>query len=214
MLDTVLAFLVGVTTSFFFWPVLIVSFLWLAAAVGTGRWFQTFFSTVVVIGAVALKWPEVGTFIKEHLFASIGIYLLAGLSWSLAKWVIKVNSTTNQVRDISQEYVRTNKLATDYFKGSNVDPDHIQGLAHALSQIHDAVITRQTEVRSIEDLLRRVTPQASRNKADLFAWGLYWPASIVWFVLSDALKAIGEFLYARFGRMFQSIADRMMKKAI
>lgn len=205
--------LTGLAASLFFWPLVVVAFVWLAYAVDNGKGGQTLFTTVVVLGLAYLKWPELGTFVKEHLLWSIVIYLAAGTVWSLIKWMIFTNKHLERFRIVKDEYSRINHLGQSYFKGSP-EQSHIQGLAKALSNSSYFRSFDWNGVDSIQKVLDRVTPQASKSRYPLFTWGLYWPASVVWFLVADALTALGEFMYARFGKLFQTIANSMAKKAL
>jgi len=205
--------LTGLVASIFFWPVVIGAFVWLMYAVDGAKGGQTLITTVLVLGLSFLKWPEVGTFVKDHTFMAIGIYVAVGVVWSLVKWMITVNKMVRQFRVIKDTYSTTNQLDGAYFK-TNPSTSHIEGLVRALNQSKSFNMIDWHNVQSMERVVRYITPQVNSNKYKLFTWGLYWPASVVWFLVADAITTFGEFLYARFGNIFQAIADRMVKKAL
>lgn len=205
--------LTGLAASVFFWPLVVAAFVWLMYAVDGGKGFQTLLTTVIVLGLAFLKWPEIGAFVKDNTFTSVGIYLVVGVVWSFLKWIISVNKRVANFRIIKDGYIRAQNLAGDYFK-TNPSEDHVKGLVMALDRSRFFKAIDWHNVHTIEAVVARITPQATTNKYYLFTWGLYWPASVVWFLCADALTAVGEFLYARFGNFFQAVADRMVKKAL
>lgn len=60
-----------------------------------------------------------------------------------------------------------------------------------------------------EEWVKGHLPKASLNKDRIICWITYWPFSAAAYLLLDLLQEIGEWVYAKISRLYQSLADRV-----
>lgn len=60
-----------------------------------------------------------------------------------------------------------------------------------------------------EEWVKGHLPKASLNKDRIICWITYWPFSAAAYLLLDLLREIGEWVYAKISRLYQSLADRV-----
>lgn len=52
-------------------------------------------------------------------------------------------------------------------------------------------------------------PKPSRHKEEIILWIAYWPFSLLAYALIDFLQELGELVYAKISKIYQSMADRI-----
>lgn len=74
-------------------------------------------------------------------------------------------------------------------------------------------IPESLEVEYLNNLLKlnlteTIAPVANDHKTEIISWIIYWPFSLLWYLIDDPLKKFGKFLY----RNLVSIYDKMSKR--
>lgn len=52
-------------------------------------------------------------------------------------------------------------------------------------------------------------PTVDGNKSRIIGWIIYWPLSMAWFLFNDPAYRLAEFIYERFGSIYQRIIDKV-----
>jgi hypothetical protein len=118
-----------------------------------------------------------------------GVYLVAGVAWSFAKWYFFVLNKKRAYTEILARFLAENKL-----QNLN-DP---------------ASLKKFNNVWALKSL-GKIPPQANENKSEIIGWISYWPWSAVWTLLDDFVTKIFQEIYARLAGTFQKISDNQFK---
>jgi hypothetical protein len=65
-----------------------------------------------------------------------------------------------------------------------------------------------------QELLESIKPKASNLSSTIAVWIIYWPFSIVWFLVRDFTVQFATFVYNNLGRTFQRITNRIFKDSL
>jgi len=66
----------------------------------------------------------------------------------------------------------------------------------------------ETEYENGKTRLRKELPRAKTSKSRIITWMMFWPWSLVWWVIRDFVKEIFIVLYEKLGKVFDRIAHR------
>lgn len=197
MLESVLAFFA--LGAIGFWLALVAVFVLLCvfSEEDGGRATLTF-----VLGVLFLQFlakVDVFHYVKGnplHFAFYAGIYILAGLAWSVLKWwryVAKQHRIYNEAK----------KLFCEQFE---LDPSQPLSLEMKERWADWLPSHSRTHYRGESHV-----PQVTEHKADIIRWMTYWPFSFVWTLLNDPIRRFYEFVYDQVGVKMQKVADLMFK---
>ncbi len=198
--------------SFLFWPALalLVVLLWVSTENDKGWW-----STLVTLllgFVVYTKWPQLKeTFGAWTFVVVVGGYLVAGILWSFAKWYLVNRKVYSKLVGERNAYTTLKGLPSDYFspeKIAQASQVHLDDFGSRLEQVFNQ------SAKTLPGLVQKIIPQASENKASIVLWMMYWPLSVLWYLLADVLSNFAEWVYDHFGGLFQRVSDRMFKQAL
>lgn len=163
------------------------------------EWFGT--ATLAMIGSVVtyslMNRISVIPFIKEHYLyclEGLGVYLVAGVVWSFAKWFLFLMKFRGKFQDKKEGFLREKALPP----GSNVPEQHLKQF--------------QTELGfyNVNGYSLNKVPQASESKSKIVAWMAFWPCSMIGFVLNDPVRRLFNAIFAYFKGSYQKMADKLL----
>lgn len=122
----------------------------------------------------------------------IAIYIAGGAIYSVVKWVIQLYRLRNKVLaiDLNDDNRKKWKNTTDeeYLKmmrGASVSDVGLEG---------------------------SYPPKISQNKSTVFWWAVLWPINLVWTLVADVAREAWDFLYRKFGALYDKIASAILPK--
>lgn len=124
-------------------------------------------------------------------------YAIGGLVYTILKWYLDVFRLRNAV-------LNSNKIKANEQRILNeTDQREIDSLNN--------LILNEKKLLSREwfDGLS-YPPQLSDNKWTLFIRAVFWPLNLVWLLVGEIAIDIWTFIYAKTGKFFQSISDRIL----
>lgn len=133
----------------------------------------------------------------------IGVYLSIGAIWSIIRWYLFVKKRRWAYDERKRAFLRESipnptaeEIANGFTPEGMVIPDALKGRWRTI-----ILDNRQYEDRKISK------PLAKENKGKITTWITYWPFSIFWYVLGDLLIDIGNAIYRKLAKLYQSISD-------
>lgn len=121
------------------------------------------------------------------IFAAI--YIPAGVGWSLAKWAMKVKDSWRAFKEWEEKVPASEK---DKINKEAPHPYRNISELYKSQMGYDAPGIR---------------PAAKDNKGAIISWMTYWPFSVLNFVLLDAMRRLGRFIYEKLARAYDKITD-------
>lgn len=118
-------------------------------------------------------------------------YIAGGALYSIVKWVIQLYRLRNRV------------LAIDVSNRGNAYPGY-----------SDEEYLRHLRTRCLGSvgLNGAYPPKVSENKSTVFWWAVLWPINLVWTLVADVAKEAWDFLYRKFGALYDKIATAILPK--
>lgn len=189
-------FVVG---SFWFWLLLLLSFIVLVLCVEWEAPFKAFGAILVTVGLLVLFGTlDPFDWIANHpgqVIGSIVGYFLLGTVWSLVKWWMYVGQRKEYYEDIKIEWLKEKGIK------ESVVPEELRD---------DWVkyLKNKSWRRSFEDYTW-IPPQALQYKSKIMIWMAYWPWSMFWSLFDDVIRKIFSTIYAKLANTFQRISVKV-----
>jgi hypothetical protein len=207
------AFILG---GMFFWPVILVLFFGFWALSENNHNFSGVVLLALFVWLTNSQYHYLGFF--DTWYSVVGfvvVYCVFGGAYSFLRWYLYLRGVQNRFIEVRDAFLLKYNLATDYFR---TDP----APGSADEQRHFAFIQQFTygggvsgfntvpkEVTTVTDLLKHITPAASKNKALILQRITYWPTSLLWFAISDVVREMAETVYRVIGGGYQKLANSM-----
>lgn len=200
------------------WWVLVLAELFLVGVCSQSDDWWGGWGVIFLIGGLAL-WTLCGdlglfSWVVAHpwsLAAGCGIYLVAGVVWSIYKWrFIFLSERMRAYESFKDNWLREHSQPRNIVGGHLVIPDDSK--SRFLSDLKSAGSGHSLRRGSYSDWSVRgqicVRPLARDNKARITRWMAYWPWSLTWYLVADFLthlfRAIAEWMEG----VFDSMAHR------
>lgn len=199
-----------------FWCLVAVVSILLLVALDRDSGWGAFWATTIFVAALTLWGPGVAGFKwaianPTYIAGGIGVYLLAGTIWGVAKWALKVRKLARECKDIYQArrvgFLREHpKMAGEEVNEAtpvpvDLQPEWIKCTIHTYKGNFFQVIDRDKQGKI-------VAPRARDYKSSILLWMAFWPVSAIWTVLDDLVKEVFENIYQFLSTWLQSIADK------
>jgi len=214
MISTAIAAIAAIlASSAFIWTASIILIIAMAVTLEYERegWATTFFS----LGIALFLWNfrmDIWETISSNPTATIGFavsYVVLGIVWSFIKWRTYVMSVFNKFKEYREDFVRkngdiTNKNLKDFnskVNGKFKDPD---GYGTVSFYNED----------SLEHIVKKIAPLASKKKTVITAWISYWPVSIAATLLNNPFRQFFEWIYSNLSGYYDKITNRYQKDAL
>ena len=185
-----------------------------------GKGTVSFFVLLATLAAmVGLGNTPLISFVQENPNACIAFllsYFLIGAIWCIIRWKFFVKKKLSEYNELKINWLKEQGSATTEV------PEELKGKWYDVLYKNSAY-SYETNVRLPNSYTYEraicIRPMASRNKARIGNWIGYWPWSLVWWILADAITSIvDEITYYIMGwleeisiRQFKSTEDDYRK---
>jgi len=200
-------------SSVFFLPIFLVCFLGLWWCSENDQIVWSVFLTAIVGWFVFEKFPEARELFTSPLGITVTVisYLLLGIGWASVKWIVFLRKTRTQFINCRDEFLGKRNLPGNYFSGNDLEgivEKFIKKLGEEFpgSNVYSS--------RNVHEAIERIKPKIRNSKTSVIMWIGYWPLSLVWFIINDAVREIAETIYNYISGVFQRISDRMFKDLV
>lgn len=168
-------------------------------------WATTFFS----LGLALILWNfkgDIWNFISSNPLKTTGFalfYVLSGIAWSFVKWRNYVKKTLGRIKSVKDEFINIHKEITEKnrkeFNKQIKDLDLTDSYGRSVG-VHDST--------TLEEIVDKVTPIASRKKSLITSWISYWPVSLSATLLNNPLRQFFEWIYDNLSGYYDRMAKR------
>ena len=175
-----------------------------------------FIGSCVYLG-FATDWTFISIAIAHAIPVTLGFlaYLAIGIMWAFFKWYLVIESFTTGLKVHLYNFRQT-----DEYQGSNTDMGYdysncMDELKHFLTQknLDDSYGSDYNKCKTITDLAQNISPKAANNKARITGWIAYFPISMMWTVLHDAVRKLFNRIYKAISGSFQTMSDKLTTRA-
>lgn len=209
--------MVGFDFLFVAFCVLFVGLALFNAAYDSLLWLLVCFALFLCVTQFGFQY-DVLAFVKANLgiiVLALGVYLLLGVAWAFFKWRKLVKSKVTERNTNADAFIKA--LADSKYELSNDDFMKVAGWDSFVRQevLKDLDAAARSDNACIRDLAKVYTrhftvvnqPVISSYKDRFISWFLFWPFSVVVFLLDDFVRELCESIYSFFAQRLQSISD-------
>lgn len=150
-------------------------------------------------------WSFVSTNISTTIYFSLG-YVILGMGWSILKWNEFVKKKVEKFKKIRSEYLERNENFTD------TDRIHLKSLCDYLRNFDFKVWG--SDVESMKDIIVKIMPNGTDNKASIIAWISYWPLSLTATLLNNPFRRLWLYVYSLCSGVYDKISMSHAKDLI
>jgi hypothetical protein len=162
------------------------------------------------------------------IFGAAFVSIIVGIIYSFIKWGSFLSNTKDEIlekkEDLIEKYnidekTEIGRLEIALALRSSDDGYAVDNLGHMRTTLvgqHHSGRKRVPDqfaeqwlshLRTLE--FKSLTPKAKDHKSDIITWIIYWPFSLVWFIIDDPMKRLGKFLYRLLGSLYDNVAKKM-----
>lgn len=202
-------------------PLLVIALGVIAWCIESDRIFN---GTILFIGACvytgfAVEWSFIQTLLSNipAFLGGLSIYLVIGICWAFFKWYLVIEDKIAGLKLAIFNFKQTREY-TQSNDPKNLYSDCLPALAKYLKKVNILSFTHEVDALvennwTTEEIAIYVAPKASDNKAKITAWIAYFPISILWTLLHDAVKRLFNKIYTMISKSFQTLSDTLTKRA-
>ncbi len=150
-------------------------------------------------------WGFVSTNIATTVYFSLG-YVILGMGWSILKWNEFVKKKVEKFKKVRSEYLERNEKFTE------TDKIHLKALCDYLRGFDFKVWSQ--DVNSMKDIVVKIMPNGSDNKASIIAWISYWPLSLTATLLNNPFRRLWLYVYSLCSGVYDKISMSHAKDLI
>ena len=150
-------------------------------------------------------WSFVSTNIATTIYFSLG-YIILGMGWSMLKWNEFVKKKVNLFKTKRAEYLVKN---TNF---DEKDKIHLNGLCDFLRLFGFKVWGH--EVKNMKEVIIKIMPSGTDNKASIISWISYWPLSLTATLLNNPFRRLWLYVYSMCSGVYDRISIRHAKNLI
>lgn len=187
-------FIIG---GFWFWALLVLSFIVLVLCVEFEAPFKALGTIVVVTACLTLfgnfepfEWIATHPL---HVAGSIVGYFVLGAGWSLVKWWLFVGKRKEVYDDLKFNWLKSQGIK------ATLVPEELR--KDWVKRVRDEFGWGSNKNYQI--------PQAREFKGRIMTWMAYWPWSVFWSIFDDIIRKIFSAIYAELASTFQRISSRL-----
>jgi hypothetical protein len=160
-------------------------------------------ATITVLGTIGVLQWGIHIHILQGIIKSPGWdlaycagYLVIGIVWSYIKWISLVARALDRFKETKNDWMESNKITIPMG-----EPDllafhkHLEGI-YGLGGVD------------------HIAPQAKEFKGAITRWMMYWPFSMISFVLSDFIVKIYKTVFTYLANSFQAISNRAFASSL
>ncbi len=170
-------------------------------------------TTAVSIALALLLWNyghDIWVFVKDDVGTTILFvlgYLVAGVVWSFLKWSEFVKRKIELFKKVRAQVIVTRPEFSDT---NDKDRDYLcdRLRANGFKDIWSH------HVKSMGEIILKITPIGSENKSSIIAWISYWPLSLLATLLNNPFRRLFEYVYSLVADAYDKISQRHFKSLI
>jgi hypothetical protein len=170
-------------------------------------------TTAVSIALALLLWnygPDLWSFVKNDVGTTLLFvlgYLVAGVVWSFLKWSEFVKRKIELFKKVRAQVIVTRPEFSDT---KDKDRDYLcdRLRANGFKNIWSS------DIKSMAEIILKITPIGSENKAAIVAWISYWPLSLLATLLNNPFRRLFEYVYSLVADSYDKISQRHFKSLI
>ena len=170
-------------------------------------------TTAVSIALALLLWnygPDLWSFVKNDVGTTLLFvlgYLVAGVVWSFLKWSEFVKRKIELFKKVRAEVIVTRPEFSD-----TNDKDRYYLCDMLRANGFEGVWS--SDIKSMGEIILKITPIGSKNKAAIVAWISYWPLSLLATLLNNPFRRFFEYVYSLVADSYDKISQRHFKSLI
>jgi hypothetical protein len=170
-------------------------------------------TTAVSIALALLLWNyghDIWVFVKDDFGTTILFvlgYLIAGVVWSFMKWNEFVKRKINTFKKVRAELI----VKRPEFSDTN-DRDMSQLCDNLRANGFSGIYNHN--VKSMGELILKITPIGSENKSGIIAWISYWPLSLLATLLNNPFRRLFEYVYSLVANAYDKISEKHFKSLV
>ena len=174
---------------------------------------SNFLASVVLLGTIWIVTSVNGFSIINDPVTALkwaSAYLLAGVVWSFVKWFTFLFGKRDELRAHKESYIK--RFAPALQADGTLAPDDVDDFIKYLNdQRYSATKSAMSNrASSPEDLI----PGVADNVKDLTRWVAWWPFSVTWTLLNDALRKLVRSIVRICEGMYQRMSKAMFSNEI
>ncbi len=208
------------TSLVFILPFLVVSAIVIIISLETDKEgvASTFFSlaTALVIWAYG---SEIWDFITNNILTTIYFsvtYVILGLIWSFIKWNQKVSKIFKLFTKLKNDFIAEHG---EIIERSKDNIGNKKAFYRTLEYKFNygggtGKISSFFESKSIEEVIKEITPIGIKHKGKIISWISYWPLSLIGTILNDPFRRFFEWLYYSVSDFYDKITIKQKNKYI
>jgi hypothetical protein len=170
-------------------------------------------TTAVSIALALLLWnygPDLWSFVKNDVGTTLLFvlgYLVAGVVWSFLKWSEFVKRKIELFKKVRAQVIVTRpEFSETKDKDRHYLCDRLR--ANGFKNIWSS------DSKSMGEIILKITPIGSENKAAIVAWISYWPLSLLATLLNNPFRRLFEYVYSLVADSYDKISQRHFKSLI
>jgi hypothetical protein len=170
-------------------------------------------TTAISIALALLLWnygTELWSFVKNDVgttFLFVLGYLVVGVVWSFLKWNEFVKRKIELFKKIRAEVIVTRPEFSDTnYKDIDYLCERLRANGFKGIWLY--------QVKSIGEIILKITPIGSENKSSIIAWISYWPLSLLATLLNNPFRRLFEYVYSLVANAYDKISQRHFKSLI
>lgn len=203
-----------VTNGFWFWALIAVFTVWIFASVKhESEWS---WSVPIILALILWLFGNVNVF--KYAWenpSTVGLfflgYVVIGVLYSFVKWAAFVRSVADIYYRMKEAFIRNHSL------GIKIDEPIQDAKGEWIKYLNDTNNWKKHSTKWVEYSPRYnytnkspdvLFPSVTDYKSKIIYWMTFWPFSLLWLILNDAIDRLMDAIFTRLRRGFQSISDK------
>jgi len=141
-----------------------------------------------------------------YIVAAIPAYFGLGFIWSFVKWIMFLYDKREEAQKELEAYKRRYRQYLKDWEKESKQESSISGLEKPKETIP---WTFEEYMDTKRYANYNTPPKAGDYKSRIVHWICYWPTSVIWFLISDMIKKIGNFLFQMFSGWYQKLSNKI-----
>ncbi len=196
---------------FFFWSLILVEVVFLGAAIWNEKGWPASIS-LVVLAFLLMLFGDFNVFM--FVWENIGVlweyvvgYAVIGASWAVFKWFLFNSDVKSTLKGAKETFMESNKIEGGKIPDENMEAwqRHLENVSWPRGHLRDKQYT--SSITTLAD----IRPKIRHYKADAIYWISYWPISVLWAVLHDAIERIARWTYDAVKGIFEAVSRMVWK---
>lgn len=167
------------------------------------------FATILAAFVGYATFRMIGPIGISPVWVAVG-YVGVGIFWTIARWYFFVKKRYNEIVSVKNAYCEKHGLEKGYFREI---PTNDKAKEHH-EKLCREIVGRPHSYANMQELIHRYKPLVSYNRGRVIAWGIYWPASMLIFILADLGSIVSSYIYELTAGVLQKISDSIFSGSV